>query len=235
MGVSPTLVMLSVVPEEHWPTVMTPKLTDVGVNLTAVPTPVRAAVCGLVGSLSETLTVPAWYPTWVGLNCTSIAQLPLLAICSPLVQVVLLLMTNPVVTESAGVPKVSVLPVLLVSVMVCTALATPTDVTGKFTDEGVSSTLLVPVPLIPASCGLVGSLSLMTSAPCLRPVDLGAKIIPTLQLAPPASTLPDAGQVLDEMLKSFVSVRLIVPMVTPLVPVFLMVMLFALLLLPTNS
>src|SRR5208337_808054 len=213
---------------------MEPKLIDAGVNSTAVPTPESAAVCGLVGSLSFTLTVPCWNPTRVGLNCRSITQLPLLAIFKLFVQVDFLLMTKPVVTVSAGLPRVNVPPVLLVSVMVCTGLRTPTGVTGKLIEEGVSTTLLVPVPLIPASCGLLGSLSLMTRVPCLKPVDCGWKVRPMVQFLPPPNGLPLAGQLLDEMVKSVVSVKVMVPMVMLLEPVLVMVTFCGPLLLPTN-
>ena len=67
MNAPPTFVMVTV--EETWcPTAEVPKLTDDGVNSTPVPVPDRATVCGLVASLSATLSVPVGYPTAVGVN-----------------------------------------------------------------------------------------------------------------------------------------------------------------------
>src|SRR4029077_2351940 len=58
-GAGPELVMVSV-SHRCCPFVTVPKFTDVGVNPMEIPVPLRAAVCGLVVSLSATLTVPAW-------------------------------------------------------------------------------------------------------------------------------------------------------------------------------
>src|SRR5580692_907667 len=154
-------------------------------------------------------------------------QLPLAAICKPLVQVVTdLLITKPVVTVKAGLPRVSVFPVLLIRVMEVAMPATPTGSLAKATVLGLRITLLVPVPLTPAICGLVGSLSLMMTAPFFAPVVFGSKATPILQLAPPASVFPDAGQVLDLMAKSLVSLRVMAPIVMAPVPLFVTVTVF---------
>jgi len=56
--VGPLLATVTVSCDEHCPSVTVPKFTDVGVNPIEIPVPLRAAVCGLVVSLSATLKVP---------------------------------------------------------------------------------------------------------------------------------------------------------------------------------
>ena len=85
---------------------------------------------------------------------------------------------------------------VLVKVIFVFALVTPTAVVAKLTDVGLRDTLLIPVPVKPMSCGDEGSLSLITTEPRFEPVDFGPKVTPMLQLAPPASVAPEAGQVL---------------------------------------
>ena len=77
--------------------------------------------------------------------------------------------------------------------------------------------MLVPVPVIPTICGLLGSLSWMISAPFFAPVVFGLKTTLMVQLATGANVLPDAGQVLEDA-KSVVSLRVMAPMVTLAVP-----------------
>src|SRR5580692_9203169 len=55
--VVPTLVMLAVA-EPSTPTLVGGTVTAVGEKLTPVPTPVKDTVCGLLASLSNTLSVP---------------------------------------------------------------------------------------------------------------------------------------------------------------------------------
>ena len=143
--------------------------------------------------------VPIAKPTAVGLNCTLMMQVPVFAITRLFVQVVLVALTNGPVTVMAGLLSVIDTPVLLVSVIFVDALVTPTGVTAKLTEVRLSDTLLVPVPLNPMSCGVEGSLSLMTTEPRFAPVDFGLKVTLMVQLAPPARTAPEAGHVLVEM------------------------------------
>src|ERR1700721_3241982 len=151
-------------------------------------------------------------------------QLPPMATCRPLVQVVFpLFTTKSGLMVRAGLPRVSVLAVLLISVMVVMPLSTPTGSLPKLTELGRSRTLLVPTPLMPAVCGLVGSLSLIRTAPFLAPVDLGVKVRRIWQLFPPPRGCPDAGQLLDLIAKSLVSFSVMAPMVTALVPLFVTV------------
>jgi hypothetical protein len=116
-----------------------------------------------------------------------------------LVQVVLLALANGPVTVMAGLLSVMDTPVLLVRVIFVVALVKPKAVVENVIDVGLRDTLLVPVPLKPMSCGVEGSLSLITTEPRFEPVDFGPKVTPMVQLAPLASLAPEAGQVLVEM------------------------------------
>ena len=89
----------------------------------------------------------------MGLNVTLMTQVPLAAITRLLVQVELLATVNGPVVVTAVLPSVMDTPVLLVSVILLAALATPTDVSGNVMAAGLSDTLLVPVPVRPISCG----------------------------------------------------------------------------------
>ena len=155
------------------------------------------------------------------------------AIMRPFVQPVpAALMENGAVTVSAGVPKVSEAPVLFVSVILEAALDVPTAVAGNVSEVGAKATKLVPVPVIPTSCGLLGSLSRMTNAPFFAPVAFGAKTTLTVHFAPAAKVLPEAGQVLAEIAKS-ASLREMIPIVTLAVLVLATVTTLAALVVPT--
>src|SRR5579859_5117897 len=93
----------------------------------------------------------------------------------------------------------------------------------------------MPTPNRPISCGELGSLSLITTAPFFVPVDCGSKVTPMVQLDPPLSLLPEAGQVLVAMAKSVVSFKVIVPMVIAVVPVLATVTLLTALFVFTSS
>ena len=58
------------------PLVRVPKFRPLGEKLITVPVPVRAAVCGLFGALSVTVSDPVMAPALVGSNTTLIVQLP---------------------------------------------------------------------------------------------------------------------------------------------------------------
>src|ERR1700691_2949006 len=122
-------------------------------------------------------------------------QVPVAAITKSLVQVEEFAVTKCPVTVRAGLPKVMLTPVLLVSVILVIALTVPTAVGANVMLFGLSDTLLVPVPLNPTSCGLEGSLSLMMTAPFFAPVEAGVKVTPMVQLAFAFSLAPEAGQV----------------------------------------
>jgi hypothetical protein len=126
-------------------------------------------------------------------------QVPLAAITRLFVHVVVLALENGPVTVMAGLLNVMDTPVLLVNVIFVFALVTPTAVIANVMEVGLSDTLLVPVPLKPISCGVEGSLSLITTEPRFEPVVVGPKVTLMVQLAPPARVAPDAGHVLVEM------------------------------------
>lgn len=214
-------MLMVTVDETRTPTVEAPKLTDAGVNSTPVPVPYKATVCGLVASLSATLRVPVGKPTAVGVNTTSMAHVPAAAITSWSVQLVVASVLNGPEMDMAGLPSVNEFPVLLVSVMILAppaGVVIPTGCAAKTTECGLRTTLLVPVPVIPANCGLLGSLSLTINAPCLAPVVGGVKVTLIVQLALPARVLRAAGHVFADMAKSIVSSSVIAPMVMALVP-----------------
>ena len=58
------------------PLVRVPKFRLVGEKLITVPVPVSAAVCGLFGALSVTVSVPVMAPALVGVNTTLMVQVP---------------------------------------------------------------------------------------------------------------------------------------------------------------
>jgi hypothetical protein len=74
-GVVPAFLNVTVEAALVVPTVRVEKLTDVGETETAVPVPLRATNCGLVGSESATLRVADRIEAAVGANLTPIVQL----------------------------------------------------------------------------------------------------------------------------------------------------------------
>src|SRR5579859_3899463 len=161
-------------------------------------------------------------------------QVPRLAITRPSVQVVPVALVKGPVTVTAGVPMVMDTPVLLVSVILLEVLEVPTAVVAKVIEVGESDTLLVPVPDRPMICGLVGSLSLMMTAPFFAPVVCGVKVRLMEQLALPANVDPEAGQVLAVMAKSVISLSVMLPIVIEPEPLFFTVTVLVALVVFTN-
>ena len=149
-----------------------------------------------------------------------------LATAKPSVHVVPAALTKAPLIVMAGVPNVMGAPVLLVRVILLAALVVPTAVAAKLIAVGDSATLLIPSPDNPMICGLVGSLSLMITAPFFAPVLLGVKVRPMMQLVFPNRVWPEAGQLLVAMVKSVISLSVIVPMMIPEVPLFFTVTFF---------
>jgi hypothetical protein len=58
------------------PLVKVPKFRLEGEKLITVPVPVRATVCGLLGALSVTVSVPVRVPALLGTNTTLMVQVP---------------------------------------------------------------------------------------------------------------------------------------------------------------
>src|SRR5579859_245719 len=126
-------------------------------------------------------------------------QVARLAITRPFVHVVPEAVAKGPAIVIAGVLNVTETPVLLVSVILVLPLDSPTGVVAKAMEFGLNDTLLVPVPVNPTIWGVEGSLSLITTDDLFVPVDVGLKVRLMVQLAPPASVVPEAGQVLVEM------------------------------------
>src|ERR1035438_8390446 len=72
---------------------------------------------------------------------------------------------NGAVTDTAGLFNVGEAAGLLVRVTLVRVLEVPTACGAKATELGLRVTALVPVPVIPTICGLLGWLSSMTSPP----------------------------------------------------------------------
>jgi len=157
----------------------------------ALACPVRATVWGLNGSLSLTVSVPAWIPEAPrgGLKVTLIVQfapaarpLPQLLVCakSPLVPM-------PVM--------VSVFAPTLKSVTVPGALVVPTNWSPKFSCVGNTNTS-VTRPLRLTLCGLPVTLSAMDRVALSALPVVGVKVTLIVQLDPGAKVAGRAPQVL---------------------------------------
>lgn len=103
------------------PLARVPKFRLVGEKLITVPVPVRVAVWGLLGALSETVTVPVNAPALLGTKTTLMVQLPLAA---RLLGQLLVWVNGPVV---ATLVMVAALVPVLVSVAGCELLLVPTS------------------------------------------------------------------------------------------------------------
>src|SRR5258708_33784158 len=111
-----------------------------------------ATLCGLVTSVSATLSEPEAKPTLVGLNCMLMTQVPPEAMTRLGVQVgVAAAIAKGPVTVSGVALRVIETPVLLVNVILGAVLGIPTAVVGDVVDAGVSATLLLPVRPRPRS------------------------------------------------------------------------------------
>lgn len=133
-----------------------PKAIEVGATETeptgAVPVPESAAVCGLLASLSETLSVADSAPAKLGVKVMVIVQVPPLAATVPgdAGQVVV----KPKSAAFAPVIDTTILlsatSELLLNVIACGRLGVPTVRLPKFNDVGVRETPgggAVPVPV----------------------------------------------------------------------------------------
>ncbi len=163
------------------------------------PVPDRAAVCGLLLAVSDTVNVAERAPVVAGLNVTLIVQLAdgarllgqLLAVKSPGFVPV---MATLLIVIAVALP--------LVTVAVFAALVEPTFTVPNESDVGLM--LTVPEPPVPnpvrgTFCGLVLSESLKLSVAVRVPLTVGAKMILAVQLAPAPREEP---QVVEKILKS---------------------------------
>lgn len=98
--------------------------------------------------------------------------------------------------------SIVIVPVpLLVTVMVLASLVAPMPVEEKVREVGLSfnGTLGPPVaaPVSPTVSGLNSLLLVMASAPLMLPLYCGVKVTVMVQLAPPASELPQVPPVTE--------------------------------------
>jgi hypothetical protein len=174
-----------------------PKLRNVAESRTAVPVPLKLTVCGLPGSLSRMTRVADRTPAAVGLNATVIVQLASPAMLPPAVQEL-----DSIAKSSAFVPKAvrgaklttvrlemvsGVLP-RFVSMTVLRELV-PMSCAPKLRDVAERLTA-VPVPLRLAVCGVLGALSVIVRVPVRLPGAVGLNVTWIVQLAPPATLVP---------------------------------------------
>src|SRR5258707_11664233 len=103
-----------------------------GSSVKSTPLPVSERVCGELGALSVTVSVPARGPPTVGANATCMVHAVLTATVLPHV------LLPGTITKSPAIPTLctsSGTPPLLVRVTVCAAEDIPTPVAGKVTVE----------------------------------------------------------------------------------------------------
>lgn len=164
------------------------------VTVATVTDPVSAIVCGLCGALSETLIVAARFagPLAAGSNFTVIRHEALAPrLCGQLFVSIKSVGFAPV-KRIPDTPS-EVLPALD-KVTFCGALAVPAGCALNVrleADSVIAGATAVPVNDI--VCGLPDALSLRLKVAVFVPLDTGAKLIVTVQLAEDAS-VPLAGQ-----------------------------------------
>src|SRR5580658_744192 len=153
--------------------------------LTAVPVPVRISFCGLVTSLSVTVTLALRVPRAAGVNVTVMEQLEFGARLLP--QVLVSLKSERSVPPTAILVIVMAVLPRLVMVAVCAALDVPTAVPAKVKLAGANFTP-VPVPLRAAVC-VPPAPTTLNVADCL-PSAVGSNSTETEQFAPAARVEP---------------------------------------------
>jgi hypothetical protein len=193
------------------------------------PPPDSATVCGLLAALSLNESVAASGVATVGVNVTETVHVPFGATCPSVGQVLEVRAKSAAFAPvMVGLPlKVSGALPVFVTVTVIGELGIPTGTTPKRSDSVESVTAGagadVPVPLKATVCGLPAKSLPATLSVALRaPVAVGAKVIETVQFAPPASIPAPKGHVVPvgAMPKSPAFVPVMVMDVSFSVPVF---------------
>jgi hypothetical protein len=185
------------------PTFVATYVAVAGVNVAGTtPVPVSADVCGLFEALSETESVPVLVPVWVGVNTTSMVQVPKAFTLVP--QVVDETLKSPVVEI---VTPVSATFCSFLSVNTFAALDVPIAVDVYVAVAGVNVAGTSPVPVSAAVCGLFEALSETESVPVSFPVWVGLKTTSMVHVPEAATLVP---QVVDETLNSPV-VEIVMP------------------------
>jgi hypothetical protein len=149
------------------PTVIVPKLSDVGESVTgAVPVPLKATTCGLVSALSITTRLPLAAPSAAGTNWTPTLQLaPAL---SALPQVVLAIVNGAVAVMLA---IASAAGSRFVIVTDRTVLTLPTTTLPKLMLLADNDTGALPLPVSATVC--VPASSVIVMAPDAAPTAAG--------------------------------------------------------------
>jgi len=133
------------------------------------------------------VTAPRVVPFTVGLNVTpavhaipAASTLPHGALPFPLTPY------SPLATS----PRLTVDPVLLVTVIVCAALVVPTFTLPKLINSGDTVIGATPVPPTPITCGELAALSVIVIAPAIIPTVAGLNVTRIVQLPEGCSTDP---------------------------------------------
>ena len=154
-----------------------------------MPVPDRFTVCGLPGALSATVTAAARLPTLVGEKVTMMLQLPPAGTELPQVLVAAKSLALAPVTLRLVMLK-GAFPVLL-RVTVWTPLAVPKVWAPKVRLEVLRLTAgPPPAPLRLTAWWPSEALSVIVSVAVRVPVAVGVKVTLIVQLAPPATELP---------------------------------------------
>jgi hypothetical protein len=175
------------------PTLIEPKVSDVGLTVTVpgtTPVPDSATDCGLLLAESVKRSVAVRVPAALGLNTTLAVQLPEAA---RLVPHVLL----EIVKSAAFVPEIATLLIvidvvsLLLKVTDCPTLLEPTVTAANVRLVGLAETLAEgAVPFPDSATVWVPAESLKFNVAVRAPVVVGAKAILAVQLAAAASVAP---------------------------------------------
>ena len=216
------------------------KLNEPGDKVTVgveviVPVPVRETLCGDPDALSATASEARSVPVAVGLNSSETVQVALTASDVPQVSADLM---NEVALVPVRVSEVRVraaVPVFLM-VTVWAAVVLPTVVEAKVSEVGdrvtAGAAAAVPVPVRETLWGEPEALSAMASEAARVPVPVGLNSMETVQLALTANEVPQVSA--DLMYEdALVPVRFSEVRVRAAVPVFLMVTVWAAVVLPT--
>jgi hypothetical protein len=156
---------------------------------TAMPLPVRVAVCGLPLALSVTVKVAVRVPPAVGLNVTLMVQLELAA--SELPQLLDWAKSPLLVPVTAMLEMLSAAPPEFVSVTGWAALAVPTFWLLNVSEAGESAAVAAaPVPVRLAVCGLFVVLSETANVAVRVPRAVGVKVTLIVHVAPAARLEP---------------------------------------------
>jgi hypothetical protein len=161
-----------------------PKETEEGVRdpAGAVPVPETLAVCGLLLSLSVTVSVALLAPVAAGEKVTLIVQLPLGAKLEP--QLFVWPKSALFVPVNAILEMVNVEVAELESVKGWDALVVPTCWFPKEAEDGLRFTVnVVPVPVRLAVCGLFAALSVTVSVAVRVPAAVGVNVTLIVQAA----------------------------------------------------